>query len=595
MESEITDNSNFSDKQEENFEKAVDKAVETGENSVIDKAVQKKENAKKTTIRSRIIRLVILSVGIVSIIIAVISLAVFRSELILRTKGEMMSLSEGYVSALDNADIAENKGFTDRLFKTYNQDNENNAFGLIINGNKVIIGETFDDALTKGTNLEEKSEEDEGIKELFTLVDTNLEDRVKSGFETIKYYGEDYYTAFSMSENYDGFYIYILMPKISVTSEIYKLGAILIVTLLATCAVCFVNTSRVANRISKPVSDATKRLNLLANGDLTSETPTSLRNDETRILVDSLSETVIKLRSYIDDIKYVLTGISQGDLTVSSQTDYSGDFSSIKDSLELITLSLNKAFSEVGTAALQVRDCSGQVASGAGMLSENASSDAATIQELTSSVSDISEEIAESARNAKDAHILTSEANDTVQKTSNTMKNMMSSLEETEKESDEISKIIAVIDDIAFQTNILALNAAVEAARAGDAGRGFAVVADEVRNLATRSAEAANKTEVLIGKSVDAIKKSAILAKEAYENLDNAAERVMKVNEIVYSIDKKSERQAKDIQKISDGMESINTSIRTTSATAEESAAASEELTGQSNALSDIISGYRFE
>lgn len=568
--------------------------MRSGLNINIDEEIRKKDDSRKTTIRARIVQLVISSVGLVSLIIATISLAYFRSEILYRNENDLVSLSESYACALNNADIEKNESFTDKLFESYNQNDSDGSFGLIIDGNGKIVGETFNDTVSKGESLEELSQTNADFTEFYELIRNNLENNTRSGFEAIKYNGDKYYTSFCMSENYDGFYIYILMPKASVISDFYILLVILLGTLVVTCAVCFVNASKIANRIAKPICDVTRRLNLLANGDLTSETPESSRNDETRILVDSLAVTVIKLRRYINDIKYVLTEISDGNLTVDSDTDYSGDFNSVKDSLELITSSLKRAFTEVGTAALQVKDCSGQVASGAGTLSQNASSDAATIQELTASINDISEKFADNAKNAMDANTLTSEANDTVQKTSITMKNMMDSLSETERASNEISKIISVIDDIAFQTNILALNAAVEAARAGDAGKGFAVVADEVRNLATKSAEAANKTGVLVGKSVETMEKSSKLAKEAYENLDSAAKKVTTVNEIIYLIAVESKSQSENIRKIDKGMEAINASISTTSATAEESAAASEELTGQSNALSDIISSYRF-
>lgn len=310
-------------------------------------------------------------------------------------------------------------------------------------------------------------------------------------------------------------------------------------------------------------------------------------------MAEALNLTITNLKSYIFDIDNVLKNIADGNLLVTSNVSYQGNFEQIKTSLEAILESLNTTFSEIGKAATQISEASAQVASGAAMLSENATSEAATIEELSASIDEILENTNENAENAKNAADLTNQAKNQVDIGSDRMKAMMIAVENIEKSSNEIAKIIKVIDDIAFQTNILALNAAVEAARAGAAGKGFAVVADEVRNLAIRSSEAAKTTNDLIVASISDIREGATHSKETSEAINSIAEMVEKINTLMGNIAQSSAEQASAISQISAGMDNITISVQTTSATAEESAATSEELSSQAVATQNMISKFK--
>ena len=165
-------------------------------------------------------------------------------------------------------------------------------------------------------------------------------------------------------------------------------------------------------------------------------------------------------------------------------------------------------------------------------------------------------------------------------------------MQEITEKSNEISKIIKTIDDIAFQTNILSLNAAIEAARAGAAGKGFAVVADEVGNLAQKSAKAAQNTGELIAEAIDAIAKGAKISDETAVSLQNVSERTTTINRIIKDIAAASESESEGITQISVGMDQISSVVQSNTATAEESAAASEELSGQAQILNDLMSKF---
>ena len=348
-----------------------------------------------------------------------------------------------------------------------------------------------------------------------------------------------------------------------------------------------------ASRLTKPIVQATRRIELLAEGDLHTEIPQIQGKDEIARLTTALDNTLQELRSYIGDISQVLEGVSENDLTVESGVKYRGDFVPIQNALDTILLSLNQTFSQITQSALQVHAGAEEMALGAQNLAQNSAEQAGTVESLNSSLQNVSEHVRNNAEHADTMEKLSGATIEFVEEGNQQMQQMLQSMQDINHASNEILNIVKVIDDIASQTNILALNASVEAARAGAAGKGFAVVADEVRSLASKSAAATETTTALIQKTIDSVKKGLVIADQTAQSLNQIVEKTTQVNALINQIAEASNEQARAITDLDSGMAQISAVTQTNSATAEESAAASEELNEQSEMLKELIEKFR--
>jgi len=368
---------------------------------------------------------------------------------------------------------------------------------------------------------------------------------------------------------------------------------IITVIMLLVCIIVFV----VSRNIVKPLRKLSIAADKIADGDLDVNLEINTR-DEIFLVADSFSRTVTRLKTYIlyiNEISKLLKKIGEGDLNLVFQQNYDGDFRAIKDALLDTSNMLNYTISEFSVAAEQVASGSDQVSSGAQSLSQGTTEQASAIQELSATINEISEQIKQTADHAHKAKQISLTANVSVTKGQQQMKDMIDAMNEINKTSNEIGKIIKNIDDIAFQTNILALNAAVEAARAGTAGKGFAVVADEVRNLASKSAESAKNTAVLIESALEAIDKGTSIVNETAKSLDEVVTGSESSAKIIQQIADASAGQARSIADINTGFEQITAVVHTNSATAEQSAAASEELSAQAQMLKSLIRKFKLK
>lgn len=380
------------------------------------------------------------------------------------------------------------------------------------------------------------------------------------------------------------------MLKAVTDLERYVYIAAIIIFAVAIAFALFVSKS-----IAKPIIAVVKSANEVASGDFNIKIDTKATG-EVGLLIDSfelIGKTLLTYKAYIEEISDILNQIAGGNINFKLEYDYMGEFSKIKDALLNISKTLTSTLNEIKVASDQIASGSEQVASGAQALSQGATEQASSIEELSATIQEISSQIDDNARTAQNANMLSSEAKTGVIEANNDMRQLMKAMEEINHKSNEISNIIKAIDNIAFQTNILALNAAVEAARAGSAGKGFAVVADEVRNLAQKSAEAAKDTTLLISDTVQAVSRGSSIAEKTAVSLNAVVKKTEGLTSLIEDIAQASFRQAESSNQVTIGIEQISSVVQTNSATSEESAAASEELSSQAVLLNELVNKFQ--
>ncbi|OJV62764.1 MAG: methyl-accepting chemotaxis protein [Clostridiales bacterium 38-18] len=285
--------------------------------------------------------------------------------------------------------------------------------------------------------------------------------------------------------------------------------------------------------------------------------------------------------------------MAEGDLDVHISVNSKDEVGILASAFNQMTDNINEVMSNINSASEQVAAGASQVSDSSMALSQGATEQASSVEQLTASVQQIAVQTRLNADNATEANSLSEGARINAAKGNDQMKMMLSSMEEINVSSSNISKIIKVIDEIAFQTNILALNAAVEAARAGQHGKGFAVVAEEVRNLAARSANAAQETTDMIEGSIRKVEDGTRIAKETAGALTEIVKIVESVSNLVGDIAVASNEQAQAVEQINQGISQIADVVQTTSATSEETAAASEELSSQADMLKHQVARFR--
>lgn len=371
-------------------------------------------------------------------------------------------------------------------------------------------------------------------------------------------------------------------------------------SVLAAAAAAVISVSiililKTSARIVKPVRSCTKRIELLAEGDLKSDMPDMedfKSNDETGVLVESTRRNIRHLNSMIRHISDSLEQMAAGDFTHETEGKFRGDFAPIKASLDNIVGSLHSVLADIDSASAAMSEISEQVVDTSCSLADGVNHQTELIGQISDTFEEMKESIKLNAENTANVLELASKTKSGVKTSGNQMNELLEAMREMEKLSKEIRSINDTISDIAFQTHILAINASIEAAAVGEAGKGFTVVANEVGHLSAKCAESVSKTTALIERTVKSINDGTRLAETVSESFGDVEADTAEVEKNIADISASSQEQAERIESVSEKMNTISSVVETTAVSSEKSAEISEKLKYEAESLKNIVSGF---
>ena len=375
--------------------------------------------------------------------------------------------------------------------------------------------------------------------------------------------------------------------------RIDTIGTVVIIVVLAvaTLLVIFM-AAKIIKSITEPSEQVRNALVGFSRGNLNVPVEFTGKN-ELGEMCDALRTSQQVLHSVITDISDTTKQMAKGNFDVELTATFPGDLAPIQTSVNQFVTRMSDTITNITQSATQVSSGSEQVSNSSQSLAQGATEQASAVEELAATINDISVSSKQTAASAEEARESVGQAGAQVDASNEYVKQLNVAMTHISTSSEEIGKIIATIENIAFQTNILALNAAVEAARAGSAGKGFAVVADEVRNLASKSDEAAKATKDLIENSINAVHEGAQVVDKVTESLERTTNLTSGVVSLMDQVTSAVENQTTAISQITEGIDQISAVVQTNSATSEECAAASEELSSQANIMHQLMAEFK--
>ena len=466
-----------------------------------------------------------------------------------------------------------------------------NSRAYMINKTGDTIADITLDTITV-QNIEAEAQTDISLNELAAIHKAMRQG--ENGFGSYTNADNAMFAAYAPVNGTDGWSIAVTAPQINyleatLNGMIINISVIVIFILLSS-VIAFI----LAGSISKPMKACANRMKLLVEGDLTTPMPKVTSKDETGMLVRSATSLVEGLRTIIDDLGYLLSGLANQDLSVQTQHEeaYAGSFRDILSFVNHMKAQLNHIMKQVNYSAQQVSSASVELSANAQNLSQVTEEQASAVEELAAQITEISDQAKNTAGSAVTVRSQTHHAGEEVSVCNQQMQKLVDAMNKIQTSSDEIGKILKTIDDIAFQTNILALNAAVEAARAGEAGKGFAVVAQEVRDLAGKSAQAAQSTSALIENSTEAVREGTEIANHTANTLSEVVNSIQSVVDSIDHIAKISNEQSDSVWQISEGINQISIVVQSNSTTSQENASASEHLSTEAIGLKQLVDQF---
>ena len=466
-----------------------------------------------------------------------------------------------------------------------------NSRAYMINRSGDTIADVTLDTITT-QNVERESQSDASLRDL-AAIHADMR-QGENGFGSFHNEAGPWYAAYAPVGGTDGWSVAVTAMKKDYLADTYFGMFINVLVVAVSIMASIVVALKLSSSISVPMQACARRMKLLVEGDLDSPVPQATGQDETAELTRSTAEMVTGLNTIINDIRYLLTEMSRKNLDIQSahREAYVGGFQSILQSMRTLKVELSGTMRQINAAAGQVSSASSQVSTGAQTLSEGSMEQASSVEELAATITDISNSAKTTAAAAEEAGRFVNQAGGQLGVSIEYVKELNTAMEKISSSSEEIGKIIAAIENIAFQTNILALNAAVEAARAGSAGKGFAVVAGEVRNLAAKSDEAAKATKELIEGSIAAVTEGGEVVSKVTESLNQTGVYAGHVTSQMNIVVEAVENQTTSIAQVTEGVDQISAVVQTNSATAEQSAAASEELSAEAASLKQLVDSF---